>query len=151
VTARLIVIRFSNHGGKMRGALSILMALIALSILFARQSALAVDGIEQSVVKVIVTKRAPDFFRPWTKAAPDKVAGSGVVIEGNRILTNAHVVMHASQVFVQMRKGGDQLSANVVGIGPGIDLAMLKLADEDKLENVSPVPLADELPELKEL
>jgi S1-C subfamily serine protease len=110
---------------------------------------LAVDGIEPSVVKVIVTKRAPDFFRPWTKAAPEQAAGSGVVIEGNRILTNAHVVLHASQVFVQMRKGGDQLSAKVTAIGPGIDLAIVELADTDKLKNVPAVPLADELPELK--
>jgi S1-C subfamily serine protease len=110
---------------------------------------LAVDGIEPSVVKVIVTKRAPDFFRPWTKAAPEQAAGSGVVIEGNRILTNAHVVLHTSQVFVQMRKGGDQLSAKVTAIGPGIDLAIVELADTDKLKNVPAVPLADELPELK--
>ena len=83
---------------------------------------LAVDGIEPSVVKLNVTKREPDFFRPWTKAAPDKVSGSGVVIDGKRILTNAHVVMYASQVFVQMRKGGDQLAARSrhrPGHGPG--------------------------------
>ena len=65
-------------------------------------------AIEQSVVKLNVTKREPDFFRPWTKASPSKVSGSGVVIAGQRILTNAHVVMYASEVFVQLRQGGDQ-------------------------------------------
>jgi S1-C subfamily serine protease len=122
---------------------------VVLFVFLAPPPALAVDGIEPSVVKVVVTKRAPDFFRPWTKAAPEQAAGSGVVIEGKRILTNAHVVMHASQVFVQMRKGGDQLSAKVVGIGPGIDLAVLELADPEKLKDVPAMPLADELPELK--
>jgi S1-C subfamily serine protease len=133
----------------MRSHLWSFLAFLSLSILLCPQSSWAVDGIEPSVVKVIVTKRAPDFFRPWTKAAPEQAAGSGVVIEGKRILTNAHVVIHASQVFVQMRKGGDQLNAKVVGIGPGIDLALLELADAEKLENVPAVPLADELPELK--
>ena len=115
---------------------------------FAAQ-ATAADGVEHSVVKLIVTKRNPDLFRPWTKAPPDKAAGSGVVIEGNRILTNAHVVMHASQVFVQMRKGGDQLSAKVTAIGPGIDLAIVELTDPERLKDVPPIALADELPELK--
>lgn len=114
-----------------------------------RQTALAADNIEGSVVKLIVTKREPDYFRPWTKAAPEKVSGSGVVIDGKRILTNAHVVMHASQVFVQMRRGGDQLNAKVKAIGPGIDLAIVELADPEQLKDVPAIPLADELPQLK--
>jgi len=110
---------------------------------------LAADGIEASVVKLIVTKREPDYFRPWTKAAAEKVSGSGVVIDGKRILTNAHVVLHASQVFVQMRRGGDQLNAKVKAIGPGIDLAVVELADPELLKDVPALPLADELPQLK--
>src|SRR5688572_22004559 len=46
-------------------------------------------NIEDSVVKINVTARSPDFFRPWTKASPAKASGSGVVIAGPRILTNA--------------------------------------------------------------
>src|SRR5262249_25084822 len=95
------------------------------------------------------TKREPDYFKPWTKAAPEKVSGSGVVIDGKRILTNAHVVMHASQVFVQMRRGGDQLTAKVKAIGPGIDLALVELTDPAPLKDVAELKLADDLPELK--
>jgi S1-C subfamily serine protease len=53
------------------------------------------------VVKVFSTMRYPDPFKPWTKQAPTEVTGSGVVIEGKRILTNAHVVLYASQVQVR--------------------------------------------------
>jgi S1-C subfamily serine protease len=126
-----------------------IIAVIVLYELLVAMSTKAADRVEHSVVKLIVTKRSPDFFRPWTKASPEKASGSGVVIEGNRILTNAHVVMHASQVFVQTRKGGDQLNAKVTAIGPGIDLAVVELADPEKLKELQPVPLADELPELK--
>ena len=52
----------------------------------------AVPNIENSVVKVFSTVRHPDPFKPWTKQAPNEISGSGVVIEGKRILTNAHVV-----------------------------------------------------------
>ncbi len=109
----------------------------------------AADNIEPSVVKLLVTKREPDYFKPWTKSAPEKVSGSGVVIDGKRILTNAHVVMHASQVFVQMRRGGDQLNAKVKAIGPGIDLAIVELAEPDKLKDVPALALVEDLPQLK--
>ena len=128
-----------------RSAVLILSAFVLCDV----RSSEAADGVEHSVVKLIVTKRSPDFFRPWTKASPEKASGSGVVIEGNRILTNAHVVMHASQVFVQTRKGGDQLNAKVTAIGPGIDLAVVELADPEKLKDVQPIAIADDLPELK--
>src|SRR5262245_27499315 len=113
------------------------------------QTAWGEDKIEPSVVKLLVTKREPDYFRPWTKAKPEKASGSGVVIDGKRILTNAHVVMHASQVFVQMRRGGDQLNAKVKAIGPGIDLAIVELTDPEQLKDVPALPLAEELPQLK--
>ena len=56
----------------------------------------AAPAIENSVVKVFATMRYPDPFKPWTKQAPSDVTASGVVIEGKRILTNAHVVLYAS-------------------------------------------------------
>ena len=53
---------------------------------------------QNSVVKVFSTVSAPDLSRPWSKQPPAEVTASGVVIEGKRILTNAHVVNYASQV-----------------------------------------------------
>jgi len=41
--------------------------------------------LENAVVKIFSTIRAPDPFRPWSKAAPQEITGSGVVIEGKRI------------------------------------------------------------------
>jgi S1-C subfamily serine protease len=105
--------------------------------------------IADSVVKLNVTARAPDFFRPWTKAAPSKASGSGVVIAGPRILTNAHVVMHASEVLIQLRQGGDTHVAEVKAIAPGIDLAVVELKDPSVLEGIEPVELAEDLPQIK--
>ncbi len=106
-------------------------------------------GVESSVVKLSVTKREPDFFRPWTKASPSKVSGSGAVIAGGRILTNAHVVMYASEVFVQLRQGGDQHTAKVIAVAPGMDLAIVELEDPSALEGITPLDLAEELPQPK--
>ena len=89
-----------------------------------------VSAIENSVVKVFSTLRLPDVYRPWTKQAASEVTGSGVVIDGKRILTNAHVVTYASQTQVQANQAGDKVSATVEAIAPSIDLAVLKLEDE---------------------
>jgi S1-C subfamily serine protease len=45
-----------------------------------------------SVVKVFTQMRLPNPVRPWVKQNPVEVMGSGVVIERNRILTNAHLL-----------------------------------------------------------
>lgn len=106
--------------------------------------------VENSVVKVFSTVRYPDYYKPWTKQAPSEISGSGVVIEGKRILSNAHVVNYASQVQVQANQAGDKISATVVAVAPGIDLAVLKLDDESFFDTHPPLQRAKYLPEIKD-
>jgi S1-C subfamily serine protease len=114
------------------------------------QTGNAPAAIENSVVKVFSTMRYPDPFKPWTKQAPSEVSGSGVVIEGKRILTNAHVVLYASQVQVQASAAGDKMSATVVAVAPGIDLAVLQLDDPTFFETHPAVSRASKLPHIKD-
>jgi S1-C subfamily serine protease len=108
------------------------------------------DAIENSVVKVFSTVLYPDAFRPWTRQSPNDLTGSGVVIEGKRILTNAHVVLYASQIQVQANQAGDKLFARVEAIAPGIDLAVLKLDDESFFDSHHPLARAGALPAIKD-
>lgn len=105
---------------------------------------------ETAVVKVFSTMRRPDLLKPWTKQAPAEVTGSGVVIEGHRILTNAHVVNYASQVQVQGNQAGDKVFATVVAIAPGIDLAVLQVDDKSFFDSRPPLPRASVLPQIKD-
>jgi S1-C subfamily serine protease len=107
-------------------------------------------NVENAVVKVFSTLRYPDPFKPWTKQSPAEVTASGVVIEGHRILTNAHVVLYSSQVQIQANQAGDKLSATVVGVAPGIDLAVLKLDDESFFKTHAPINRAAALPDIKD-
>jgi len=102
------------------------------------------------VVKVFSTMRYPDPFKPWTKQAPAESTGSGVVIEGRRILTNAHVVLYASQVQVQASAAGDKVAATVVAVAPGIDLAVLQLDDPSFFDTHPPMARANKLPHIKD-
>jgi S1-C subfamily serine protease len=109
-----------------------------------------VPEIENSVVKVFATLRYPDPFKPWTKQAPGEVTASGVVIEGRRILTNAHVVLYATQVQIQASAAGDKVSATVEAVAPGIDLAVLKLDDLSFFDTHPPLARASKLPNIKD-
>src|SRR5215471_1974861 len=149
---------FSCH----RGFPAILPVALALfgAVCTARSAAPSADSassvsrspaIEGSVVKVFATARYPDLYKPWSKKAPAEVSGTGVVIEGKRILSNAHVVLYASQVQIQANQAGDKLSATVEALAPGIDLAVLKLEDESFFDAHPPVPRAKTLPEIKDV
>ncbi len=108
----------------------------------------ATDLVGNSVVKIFATMRYPDPYKPWTKSGPTQVSGSGVVIDGHRILSNAHMVLYASQVEVQANQSGDKMAATVEAVAPGIDLAVLKLSDDSFFDTHPPLPRAKSLPEV---
>jgi len=78
------------------------------------------------------------------------VKGSGVVIDGRRILTNAHVVRYASQIYVQPNQSASHIPARIEAITAGMDLAILKLDDESFFDNRGSLPFAQELPRVKD-
>ena len=72
------------------------------------------------------------------------------MIAGNRILTNAHMVNFASQIFIQPDKSSEKLSAKLKAIAPGIDLAVLTLDDESFFHDHPPLPINSKLPRLQQ-
>jgi S1-C subfamily serine protease len=145
--------------------LSLRLPLLALNVALAAFSARAADPkpsapapipvaagdvVENSVVKIFSTMRYPDLTKPWTKQAPRESTGSGVVIEGKRILTNAHLALYASQVQIQANQSGDKLSATVEFLAPGIDLAVLKLDDESFFDTHKPLTRDTSMPAVKD-
>ena len=68
--------------------------------------------------------------------------GSGFVIDKDgHVVTNYHVVQDAEDVYVSF-SNEDQLEARVVGVDPSTDLALLKIAAEDK-RALAPLALGD--------
>jgi len=137
---------------KRKVLLAIALSWVGASQAVAARGADAVESpaLENSVVKIFSTMRLPDPFKPWTKQAPSEATASGVVIEGRRILTNAHAVLYASQVQVQANAAGDKVSATVLAIAPGIDLAVLQLDDPSFFDSHPPVARANRLPQIKD-
>ena len=65
-------------------------------------------------------------------SAEGQGTGSGFVVSSDGlIVTNAHVVEGASEVAVKVGTGGEQLPAEIVGIDPSRDLALLHVDAND--------------------
>jgi len=102
-----------------------------------------------AVVKIFVTKNPMDFYRPWQSKGSQAATGSGFIISGNRIITNAHVVQDAT--FIQVRKESDpkKYTATLLSIGHDCDLAILTVNDATFFQN-TPVLSFSELPQLQD-
>src|SRR5262249_34254088 len=88
--------------------------------------------------------------KPWTNGNPVEVFGTGTVIEGKRILTNSHLVLYATEVYVQARRGGDKVEARVEALAQDMDLALLSLKDEKFFQKRPGVPRAKKLPKVQD-
>jgi len=92
-------------------------------------SLLANNQIQDSIVKIYTVSKSPNYATPWNSSMR-RSSGSGSIILGNRILTNAHVV--ANQTFIEVKRHGDtkRYQAHVEFISHQSDLALLMLEDD---------------------
>ncbi len=122
--------------------------IILLSFLVPAQakSHKEINVIRNSVVKIYTTMNAPDYFRPWGQLTTSQSNGSGSIISGNRILTNAHVIANSS--FIQVQKQGDSRkhNAKVKFVSHDTDLAILSVESEGFFEGSEALEIG-ELPE----
>ena len=104
---------------------------------------------ENSIVKIEVTIRSPHIPVPWAGNSPESASGTGFVIEGNKIITNAHVVEY--QTFIQVRKTGTvkYYTADIDFISNQVDLAILTVRDASFFDNVIPLSFGS-LPEIQD-
>src|SRR6202161_4743089 len=132
--------------------LSIVGALFTAAAFAATHAAdqAEVPALENSVVKIFSTMRYPDPYKPWTKQAPSEATAAVVGSAGERTLSAAHAVRHASQVQIQANAAGDKLPATVIAVAPGIDLAVLQLDDAAFFDSHPPLSRANKLPRIKD-
>jgi S1-C subfamily serine protease len=104
--------------------------------------------IESSVVKLYVFRSPPDPDSPWQKATVKAVGGSGVIIEGQRILTSAHVVEDYASLEVKRAGQAKRYPAEVAFFGHQCDLAVVTVADERFFKDAVPLEIGD-LPQIQ--
>jgi len=101
------------------------------------------DDLKKSVVKIFVVMKPADYYQPWQMGYQQSATGSGLIMDGNVILTNAHVV--SDQVHIQVLKAGDtkKYTAKVKFVGHDTELAMLTVEDPDFFKDTIPVVFGD--------
>src|SRR5258706_5475526 len=90
------------------------------------------ERVSPAVVSIQVMKI--NKIRPQRRF--ETIVGSGLIIDrGGEILTNAHVVDGAASMTVTL-DNGTKVTARVVGIDPGLDVALIRV------DPSAPLPLA---------
>jgi S1-C subfamily serine protease len=122
--------------------------LLAFLLPFPRAAA-GEDSLRKSLVKIFTTIQNPNYYEPWRVGQQENVSGSGCVISGHRILTNAHVV--SNEIFIQVLKDGDakKYTAKKIYVAHDCDLAILKVDDPKFFRGTKPVTFGG-LPSLKD-
>jgi S1-C subfamily serine protease len=126
-----------------------LFLIISALVLALPAGASANDKLHGSILQVFVTSTYPNHNEPWQSYGQFRKSGSGVIIAGNRILTNAHVVQDAS--FIEVKKANDtrKYIANLEVIAHDMDLALLTVADRKFYDSVTPLEIGV-LPNLRD-
>ncbi|KAJ8540527.1 hypothetical protein K7X08_032514 [Anisodus acutangulus] len=102
-----------------------------------------------AVVKVFCVHTEPNYSLPWQRKRQYSSSSSGFVINGRRVLTNAHSVEHYTQVKLKKRGSDTKYVATVLAIGTECDIALLTVDDDEFWEGISPVEFGD-LPALQD-
>ena len=123
------------------------MKQLLLLLLFV-SSLLADMSVKDSIVKIYTVSKIPNYLIPWNSSIR-RSHGSGSIILGNRILTNAHVV--ANETYIEVKRYGEtkRYVAEVEFISHQVDLALLKVKDESFFKGTKSLELGD-LPHIQQ-
>jgi S1-C subfamily serine protease len=113
----------------------------ALSVFAFLASAVLLSGAEpeRSVVQIITFSQQPIWDTPWRLDAVRRSGGTGFVIKGRKIMTNAHVVSWAKEIMVRRYQDPRPFLARVRFIGHDCDLALLEVDNEAFFEGLEPL------------
>jgi S1-C subfamily serine protease len=103
---------------------------------------------ERSVVQITAFIQQPVWDAPWRFDTVRRAGGSGFVIKGKRIMTNAHVISWARQIIVRRYQDPRPYQAEVEFVGHDCDLAVLTVADERFFDKLQPLEFG-ELPKVR--
>src|SRR3982751_3447081 len=95
--------------------------------------------IQKSLVRITATEVEPDYRAPWNSGGIQRGIGAGFVIDGNRIMTNAHVVSNSRYLTVERDGDPNKYPATVLFVAHDCDLALLKVASADFFKNMVPL------------
>lgn len=125
----------------------LILAVVIPLTTFQPAVAAGLEVLQQSVVRIVNHSQRGDWASPWDSSLVGEVSGSGFVIEGGLVMTNAHVVSDSRLLLIQTNNNPDTHVAEVVFIAHDCDLALIRPVEEGALADIPPLRFG-ELPEL---
>src|SRR5881275_3555209 len=104
--------------------------------------------VQKSLVRITATEVAPDYRAPWNAGMLGRGIGAGFVIEGNRIMTNAHVVSNSRYLTVERDGDPNKYQAKVLFVAHDCDLALITVDSPNFFKNMVPLKFGG-IPELE--
>lgn len=106
-------------------------------------------SVKKALVKVYTSHQLFDYLSPWQYGQSANSTATGFIIDGERIITNAHAVLNSK--FLQVRKEGDskKYKAVVKFTSEEYDLALVEIEDKSFFKGTIPLKLGT-LPEIQE-
>jgi S1-C subfamily serine protease len=98
-----------------------------------------------SVVKIFTASSSSNYNLPWQTPQISNYIGSGAIIEGNRILTSAHVVSGAKFIEVQKENDSKKYIANLKYISDQADLAIIEVDDKTFFDKTKALKLNENI------
>jgi len=95
--------------------------------------------IRTSLVRINTTVQQPNYQEPWKPGKVGQGVGTGFVIDGNRVMTNAHVVSNARLILLEREGDPQQYPAHIQHIAHDCDLAVLVPDDPQFFKGVTPL------------
>src|SRR5438034_855914 len=92
--------------------------------------------VQKSLVRITATEVAPDYRAPWNAGMLGRGIGAGFVIEGNRIMTNAHVVSNSRYLTVERDGDPNKYQAKVLFVAHDCDLALITVDSPNFYKNM---------------
>jgi len=100
-----------------------------------------IANIKDAVIMVQATKQSYNYTTPWKQSAPQKGTGTGFVISGNRILTNAHNISDVRYVEVKRQNQAKRYPASVSFVAHDCDLAILTVDAPEFFFGITPLQM----------
>ncbi|MCE9598428.1 MAG: trypsin-like peptidase domain-containing protein [Spirochaetia bacterium] len=95
----------------------------------------------QAVVRIDVSFFEYSYDAPYKPPGVRRASGTGFIIEGNRILTNAHVVSQANTIRLHRPDRKEDYAARIAFIAHDCDLALLTLDDPAFFKDSRPLEI----------
>jgi S1-C subfamily serine protease len=97
---------------------------------------------KKAIIKIYTSAKEPSYKKPWINTTT-RSSGSGAVINGNLILTNAHVVANSTYLEVQRYDIAKRYIAKVVAVSHELDLALITTEKKEFFKDIKPLSIGN--------